>query len=135
MADYGAGAARASQAYRMTADAGLSPADAAIALHERLCRELFAAKLAYEQKALDRMCLHTTRCTHVLLELRSGVKVEGGDDGARALEQLYLHLFWGVARVLRAKEPAKRLQYIIDILWKLSREMRTFQINRQKSIS
>jgi len=128
MADYGAGAARASQAYRTTADAGLSPADAAIILHERLCRELCAAKLAYEQKALDRMCLHTTRCTHVLLELRSGVKVESGDVGARALDQLYNHLLWNVARALRVEEPAKRLQYTIDILWKLSRSMRESRI-------
>ncbi len=102
----------------------MSPCDAAVSLHEGLCRELFAAKAAYERRALDQMCTHTARCSHVLLELRAGLKPQDGDPGVVALDQLYLKLFLGIMRVLRVKDPAQHLQGLIDLLWKLSQKMR-----------
>ena len=132
MTNYGGGAAKAFQAYRHAAEAAMSPADAAVTLHERLCQELFAAKIAYERGALDRMCLHTARCTQVILELRGGLKPESG-EGARALDRLYLHLFLGVARVLRVDDPARKLQDMTDTLWKLSQRMRVQQATLERN--
>jgi flagellin-specific chaperone FliS len=123
MANYG-GAARAYQAYQSTAESALGPADAVVTLHERLCQELISAKSAYERKALDQMCRHTAKCTHVLLELRSDPKLKTGGAGAQALDRLYLYLFLNIARIQRVKDPASKFQELIDLIWMFAQQIR-----------
>ena len=79
----------------------MSPTQASLLLHERLCQELMAAKSAYRAHQLDRMCRHLSKCRRVLLVLHTDIKLTSGAVGPLILATFYLHLFEKLRTILR----------------------------------
>ncbi len=79
----------------------MSPPQASLLLHERLCQELMAAKSAYRTGQLDRMCRHLSKCRRVLLVLHNDINLASGAPGPLILSAFYLHLFEKVCTILR----------------------------------
>ncbi len=87
-------------AYGRVAQSALTPAQASLILHERLCQEVVAAKAAYEAKRLDTMCRHIEKSTRVLLALQNDLKLKRGDVNGAILSGFYLHLYERLTSIL-----------------------------------
>jgi flagellin-specific chaperone FliS len=102
--NYSSRAASGLRAYAQAAEvaqSAMSPTQASVLLHERLCQELMAAKSAYRANQLDRMCRHLSKCRRVLLVLHSDIKLTAGATGPLILSAFYLHLFEKLHAILR----------------------------------
>lgn len=105
------------------------PADVLLLAHETLCRELWAAKGAYEQNRLDQMCRHTARCTQILFSLRAALEMgASGVDQAR-LADFYNNVLVNIINLLNRPSVSDSLQESIDRLRELCTE---FQIATER---
>jgi len=102
----------------------MSPAQASLLLHERLCQELAAAKLAYRDRRLDRMCRHIDKCLIVLLALQGDVTPAAGEAGPLILSGFYLHLCQKVRLILRNPKVEEAFDEIISTLRAFCEKMR-----------
>jgi flagellin-specific chaperone FliS len=111
-------------AYKTSQRASLqNPAAILLALHEEICRELMAAKAAYEKKMLDRMCAHTERALRILTRLKSTLNFEAAGQDGRALERYYTTTMVDFSSVLRRENPLRAFEYLIDHTRLICREM------------
>ncbi len=111
------------RAYGRATQAVLTPVQASIQLHERLCQELIAAKAAYQARRLDNMCRHTQTCMRALLILHGGIKIEPGAKGRLILDGFYLHMFERVRTVLHNKDVPGAFDEIIGLMQRFCRKM------------
>jgi len=115
------------RAYATASQATLSPGEASLRLHERLCQELMAAKRAYQERRLDRMCRHLEKCLRVLLALQSDLKLTPGAAGPLILSGFYLHLFQRVRTILRNAEVEGAFDDVIAMVRRFCAKMRAAQ--------
>lgn len=87
-------------AYGRAAQSALSPAQASLILHERLCQEVVAAKAAYEAQRLDTMCRHLEKTSRVLLALQNDINLKPGYVDGAILSGFYLHLHSSLTAIL-----------------------------------
>lgn len=118
------------QAIEVT-EAAMPPALATIIVHERLGRELTAAKAAYQARRLDQMCRHIEKCRTVLLTLSNGVKLKPGAAAPLILRNFYLHLFRQLLNILRHQDVPAAFDGLISTLDQFCSKLRT---SRQESM-
>ncbi|MHB8284541.1 MAG: flagellar protein FliS [Caulobacteraceae bacterium] len=112
-------------AYGRAAQSALSPGQASLILHERLCQEVVAAKAAYEAKRLDVMCRHQQKCMRVLLALQNDIKPKKGDVNGAILSGFYLHLFNKIMIILRNDDVPAGFDEIISLMRKFNNKLST----------
>jgi flagellin-specific chaperone FliS len=111
------------RAYGRATHAVLTPVQASIQVHERLCQQLIAAKAAYEARRLDNMCRHTQTCMRTLLILHGGIKLEPGAKDRLVLDGFYLHMFERIRTVLHNKDVSGAFDEIIGLMQRFCRKM------------
>ena len=111
------------RAYGRAAQSALSPAQASLILHERLCQEVVAAKAAYEAKRLDTMCRHTQKCMTVLLALSSDLAQKPKAKSSNVLNGLYLHLFERLLKILRHDDVVAEFDDVISLMHNFNRTL------------
>jgi flagellin-specific chaperone FliS len=111
------------RAYGRATQAVLTPVQASIQVHERLCQELIAAKAAYEARRLDNMCRHTKTCMRALMILHGAIKFEPGNKGRVILGGLYLHIFDRVRTVLQNSDVSVEFDELIVLMQRFCRKM------------
>jgi flagellin-specific chaperone FliS len=117
--------AQAIAAYGASQRLNQRPADVLLLAHETLCRELWAAKGAYEQNRLDQMCRHTARCTQILFSLRAALDVGASGADRTRLATFYNGLLSNIIGLLNRPSVSESLQASIGRLRELCTE---FQI-------
>jgi len=113
------------RAYGRATHAVLTPVQASIQVHERLCQELIAAKAAYEQRRLDIMCRHTQTCMRALLILQGSIKPEPGAKDKLILSGFYLHMVERLIKVQHNKDVLGAFDEIIGLMQGFCRKMWT----------
>ena len=103
----------------------MTPTEASIALHERICYEIIAAKSAYQARRLDRMCRHIEKCLRVLLALENDVKLVKGAAEPVILANFYLHVFERLRTVQRNRNVEAAYDAIIGDMRYFCEKMRT----------
>jgi flagellin-specific chaperone FliS len=121
--DFSPSVAAGVRAYGRATHAVLTPVQASIQVHERLCQELIAAKAAYEARRLDNMCRHTHTCMRTLLILHGGIKLEPGAKDRLILDGFYLHMFERIRTVLHNKDVSGAFDEIIGLMQRFCRKM------------
>jgi len=111
------------RAYGRATHAVLTPVQASIQVHERLCQELIAAKAAYEVRRLDNMCRHTQTCMRALLILHGSIKPERGAKDKLILAGFYLDMFERVRTVLHSDDVPATFDEIIGLMQNFCRKM------------
>jgi flagellin-specific chaperone FliS len=126
--NYAGRAATGLRAYAQAAEIAqnaMSPTQASLLLHERLCQELMAAKSAYRSGQLDRMCRHLSKCRRVLLVLHTDIKLTSGAAGPLILSTFYLHLFEKLSTILRNPSVEAAFDELIGTLRAFCDKMRS----------
>jgi flagellin-specific chaperone FliS len=112
-------------AYGRVAQLALTPAQASLILHERLCQEVVTAKAAYEAKRLDTMCRHIEKTTRVLLALQNDLKLKRGDVNGAILSRLYLDLYQRLTSILGNSDVSAEYDDIISIMQSFNNKLST----------
>lgn len=86
-------------AYRASQNLDTRPSAVLAQVHDELRRSLASAISAYEQGALDQMCRHNARATHLLGGLCSTFDASG--DGVQELLAFYRRVQFAINRMLR----------------------------------
>ncbi|WP_374569816.1 flagellar protein FliS [Phenylobacterium sp.] len=116
--------ARAASAYRASAQLNTNPIDVLVAVHDELHRRLTAAKIAYEQGALDQMCRHTEAARLILLTLESVLDFAAAGEGGQTLRRFYRRLHRAINRILTTTNVSESVQSVIDTLHPMCVELR-----------
>lgn len=110
-------------AYRASTQLTRNPVDVLLLLHEELGKTLYAAKTAYEARALDQMCRHNEHSIRILAALRGAMDFKAaGPDGAR-LESFYVRISNDVLRVLNDKNATETYQRAITSLQGMCKDL------------
>jgi flagellin-specific chaperone FliS len=112
-------------AYGRVAQSALTPAQASLILHERLCQEVVTAKAAYEAKRLDTMCRHIEKTTRVLLALQNDLKLKRGDVNGAILSGLYLDLYQRLTSILGNSDVSAEFDEITSIMQSFNNKLST----------
>ncbi|MDR3511965.1 MAG: flagellar protein FliS [Caulobacteraceae bacterium] len=113
------------RAYAQVSQAVMSSKQASLILHERLWREIVAAKAAYRARRLDQMCRHLDKCSRVLLALHADLKPAAGEAGPVILGGFYLHLFQNLRTILRKADVEAAYDEQIHMLRAFCEQMRS----------
>jgi flagellin-specific chaperone FliS len=111
-------------AYRASAQLNSNPVDVLLAVHNEMHRRLTAAKIAYEQGALDQMCRHAESCRLILVSLDSVLDFAAAGEGGPPLRRFYRQLHRRINRLLFTTNVSESLQSVLDTLRPMCIELR-----------
>lgn len=84
---------------------GLAPVEIVVALYQGLIRNIQAAKMAYHDRDLGKMCTHNQKAVNILIALQSHLDHEQGGTTAKALDQFYTAVFLNITKILDKSDP------------------------------
>lgn len=113
------------RAYGRSAQLAMTPAQASVSLHERLCQELVEAKAAYQVGRLDRMCRHNDRCMRFFLLMRNDLLQRSPGSASAVLAGFYLHLHQRIFKLLSRADVVAEFDELITLLQSFCTRMRT----------
>ncbi len=99
-------------AYGKATSATMSKMDILLALLRGLLTNFEAAKQAYQQGALDRMCALVDKSGTILATLQTSLDMENPDKRTQALYNFYTGVFLRMTKVLHKPDPAAEFDYI-----------------------
>lgn len=115
---------RALGAYRNASLQTAGPRQVLLRVHEAMLGDLHQARLAYEAKALDRMCSHTEACGRMLTALICKLDFKLAGPAGQALLAYYRGLSRRLGRILSQRDVSGAFQEMIESVQMLCRSFR-----------
>lgn len=103
---------QAFNAYQKAHEHGMNNVDIVVALYQGIIRNLEAARLAYQDNDLGKMCQTNQKTFRILAALQCHLDFEKGKDTAPALDNFYTAIFVRLAKVLERPDPAGEFRYL-----------------------
>lgn len=103
-------------AYQKAQEHGLGPVDIVVALYQGMLKNIDAAKIAYQEKDLGKMCQMNEKTFRILAALQCHLDFEKGANTATALDVFYTAFFVRLTRVLESADPYHEYLYLEDTL-------------------
>lgn len=122
------------RAYGRAMRAVLTPLQASIQVHEILCRELVAAKAAYQAGRLDKMCRHTQTCMNSFMILHGGIKLKPGAKEQLILSGFYLNMFERTRTILHNDDVVGAFDTTIKLMMSFCGKMRSAEPRRPATL-
>jgi flagellar biosynthetic protein FliS len=99
-------------AYRKAQEHALHPVDIVVALYQGMLKNLNEAKVAYENRDLDKMCAINEKTFRILAALQCHLDFEQGKNTAITLDSFYTAFFVRLVRVLETPAPVQEYSYL-----------------------
>lgn len=103
---------QAGKAYRARMSNGLSGIEIVVLLFEGMIKNLQAARLAYERRDLESMCVLNQKTINILMALQTHLDFENGGEAAQSLDRFYTSVFVHLTKVLEATDIEGEFRYI-----------------------
>lgn len=102
----------AANAYLRASEKGMAPIEIVVALYQGLMRNIQAAKTAYRERDLGKMCIYNEKSFNILLALQTHLDHEQGGQAAVALDRFYTAVFLNIAKILEKSDPYQEYSII-----------------------